>query len=164
MSQDAVKISNYDGVGQMAPRPIGYDDGTKTVQPVDATHPLPVTLGGTVTIGSSTGTTVHRLLSAAASVNATNVKAAAATVNQIIGYNASTYVRYLKLYNKASAPSDADTPTHTIALPPSTGFALDLGGFAFATGFGYRLTTAVADNDTGALTAGDIVGLNICYT
>lgn len=42
MAQDSVKISNYDAVGQMAPRPMGFDDGTGAVQRVDAAHGLPV--------------------------------------------------------------------------------------------------------------------------
>lgn len=106
-----------------------------------------------------------RLLSSAASVNATFVAIFPVRVLHIQGYNASESVRYLKLYSKASAPSESDTPVKTIALPPVTAFALDWTnvGFLFPLGLGYRLTTGSADNDTGALTSGDVLGLNIDY-
>lgn len=105
-----------------------------------------------------------RLLSAAGSVNATNVKASAGRIYSIQGQNVSANARWLKLYDKATAPSDADTPRKSIILPGGTAFALDWAvGLSFANGIGYRLTTGSADNDTGALTAGDVLGLNIDY-
>jgi len=107
-----------------------------------------------------------RLLSAAANTNPTLVKASAGRVYKIQGYNAAAAVRYLKLYNKATAPSvGTDTPVITLALQPSAAFALDFAniGFYFATGIGFGLTVASADNDTTALTAGDIVGMNVFY-
>lgn len=74
----------------------------------------------------------------------------------------ATSLRYLKLYDKATAATNADTPVITIPLAPSV-----LGGqlvinlkdreFAFATGLSARCTTGVADNDTGAPGANEIV-------
>lgn len=111
------------------------------------------------TIGS---TKTHRLLSAAGSVNATSVRAAATFVRKIIGYNARTSAVYLKLYNEAAASDENDTPVFTIYLPASSAFALDIDHY-FRLGFGYRMTTAGADNSTAALTAADILALNITY-
>jgi hypothetical protein len=109
--------------------------------------------------------TTARLLSAAASTNGTNAKASAGRLYSIQGYNAATAVRYLKLYNKASSPTvGTDTPVKTLALPPGAGFAFDWPvGYSFATGISFGLTTGSADNDTGALTAGDVLGLNLDY-
>lgn len=106
-----------------------------------------------------------RIVSAAASTNATSAKASAGRVYAIQGYNAATSVRYLKIYNKASAPTvGSDTPVKTLALPPSCGFAFDWpNGYSFATGIAYALTTGSADADTGALTSGDVLGLNVDY-
>lgn len=106
-----------------------------------------------------------RLLSAANTTNGTNVKGSAGRVYAIQGYNAAAAVRYLKLYNKATTPAvGTDTPVKTIAIPGTTVFALDWPiGYSFATGIGFGLSTGSADNDTGALTAGDILGLNIDY-
>lgn len=107
-----------------------------------------------------------RLLSAAASTNATSVKGSAGRLYKIQGYNAAAAVRYLKLYNKATAPTvGTDTPVRTIALPPLTAFDLDWSnlGYYFSTGIAFALTTGSADADTAALTAGDILGLNMDY-
>jgi hypothetical protein len=118
------------------------------------------------TVANGPSFTVHRLVSAAASTNATSVKASAGRIARLIGYNASTSVRYLKMYNKASAPTvGTDTPVLTLALKPSDTFSWDLENFghAFSTGIAYALTTGSADSDTAALTAADVVGLNIVY-
>lgn len=106
-----------------------------------------------------------RLLSAAADTNSTLVKASAGRVYMIHGYNAALAVRYLKLYNKATAPTvGTDTPRATIALPPQSTFFLDFPvGMYFASGIGFGMVTAVADNSTAALTAADVLGLNIHY-
>jgi hypothetical protein len=139
-------------------------------------NPLPVALAGAdnVTINVDTANVVQpspeasatrRLLSAAASVNATNVKNAAGKVYKITGENAAVAKRYLKLYDKATAPTvGTDAPIWTQALPASGPFTLDFPvGLAFASGIGFGLTTGAADADTGALTAADIVNMNIAY-
>ena len=118
-------------------------------------------------IGPTPAQSTARLVSAAgASQDATLVKNGAATLYGIKGYNASASIRYLKLYNKASAPTvGTDTPRLTLALPPAAAFAFDWPqGLAFATGLGFGLVTAAADNSTASVTAGDVVGLNIEYT
>lgn len=110
--------------------------------------------------------TVARLVSAAASTNAGTVKTSAGRLYKLHGYNAATAVRFLKLYNKASAPTvGTDVPVATIPLKPSDSFDLDLIpiGQYFPTGIAYALTTGAADADTGALTAADVVGLAFWY-
>ncbi len=106
----------------------------------------------------------HRLLSAAASVNATNVKASEARLEAITGQNARASVVWLKLYDKATTPSEADTPKMTLAIPASSAFNFNwVRGVSFPLGLGYRMTTAAADNSTAALTAADIIGMNVLY-
>jgi hypothetical protein len=108
-----------------------------------------------------------RLLSAAGtSGDATNVKASAGRLYAIQGYNAAASVRYLKLYNSASAPTaGSGTPVKTLALPPSVGFAFDWPvGLTFSTGIGFTLVTGSADNSSASVTAADILGLNLDYT
>lgn len=124
---------------------------------VSAASPLPVT-GGTLP-----ATTTFRLVSAAATTNATSVKGSAGTLRRLTGYNASTFARYLKLYDKATAPTvGTDTPRKTLYLPPATAFALDYND-SFTVGIALALTGAAADADTTALTAGDVVCLNVDY-
>jgi hypothetical protein len=121
-------------------------------------NPEPETTGG-LTIGPGSG----RSLLSAASTNATSVKASAGQVYALYAHNINAAVRYLKLYNKASAPTvGTDTPVLTLPIPGNTagaGFVLDTGGMgiAFATGIALALTTGVADADTGAVAANEIV-------
>lgn len=105
-----------------------------------------------------------RIVSAAASTNATSAKASAGDLFRVMGYNAAITVRYLKFYNKASAPTvGTDVPVLTIALAPSSAFERSLDALYFSTGIAYAMTTGSADADTGALTAGDVLGLNVVY-
>jgi hypothetical protein len=115
---------------------------------------------------TSGGLTMHRAISAA-STNATNVKASAGQVYDIQVFNTNANPRYLKLYNKASAPSvGSDTPVKTILIP---GNAAGAGvvknwdkGLEFSTGISYALTTGIGDADATAVAANEIV-VNIDY-
>lgn len=124
-------------------------DGSAVTQPVSGAVGLaPATSGGC---------SISRTLSAA-STNATSVKASAGQVFGVRAFNANAATRYLKLYNKSSAPTvGTDTPVDTIPLPSgtTTGFMLD-SGVAFGTGIAFALTTGIADSDTGAVAANDI--------
>lgn len=107
---------------------------------------------------SWTGT---RLVSAA-TTNATSVKASAGIVGFIYAVNLNAAVRYLKLYNKASAPTvGTDTPVATLPIPASTtgaGFFITIPvGVNFSTGIAFALTTGVADSDTAAVAANEIL-------
>jgi hypothetical protein len=110
----------------------------------------------------SGGQSISRVISAA-STNATSAKGSAGKVYTIIATNINAAVRYLKLYNKASSPTvGTDTPVFTIAIPGNTagaGIVISFGdtGVNFATGIAYAITTGVADADTGAVAANEIV-------
>lgn len=120
---------------------------------------VPVALTSAGTLGTS------RLLSAANSDNPTVVKNAAGSVFSIQGQNAAAAVRWLKLYDKATAPSSADTPVKSIALAASVPFSFQwLAGYPFVNGISFRLVNGSADNDNTAVTAADILGLNIDFT
>lgn len=108
---------------------------------------------------------VSRIVSAAASTNPTVAKASAGRAFRVTGFNANAAARYLKIYNKATAPTvGTDVPVHTEYLAPQSKFAVDLAGMRFAAGIAYALTTGSADNDTGALTAADVLALNLSYS
>jgi len=127
---------------------------------------IPNSAGG-ISTTPTPATTVARLPSSLASVNATLVKNAPGTVFFIGGVNTNAAIRYLKLYNKASAPViGTDTPFMTFALPASSPFNIPIGGsgIAFSIGIGFGLTVNAPDADATAVAAGDILGLNISYT
>jgi hypothetical protein len=82
---------------------------------------------------------------------------------RVRGYNASTSAHYLKLYNKASAPTGTDTPVATYYLPPSSPFEIAFDTPLFpAPAWSFALTGVAVDSDTGDR-GGDILCLNIHY-
>jgi hypothetical protein len=108
-----------------------------------------------------------RIPSAANTTNATSAKASAGELHKASAYNATASLKYLKIYNKASAPTvGSDTPVLTLPIPPNGTLNHDFpnGGFYFATGIAYALTGAAADADSTALAANDVVGVNIVYS
>ena len=81
--------------------------------------------------------------------------------------NINASPRYLKLYDKATAPTvGTDTPVNTLLIPGNAtgaGGTLNLmPGAFFDLGLWFGLTTVVADADTGAVAADEIV-VNMWY-
>lgn len=128
-----------------------------------AVMPLPTAPGASALSGGVAST--YRLLTAAASTNGASVKAAAGRLYHITGQNNAGAARYLKFYNKATAPTvGTDTPVRTLYLPPLQSFVFDFPvGLFFGTGIAIAITTGRTDADTGALTANDIECLNLDY-
>lgn len=77
--------------------------------------------------------------------------------------NAASALRYVKVYDKATAPTQSDTPVMTLALNPTSGTSFNLAaGVSFVNGISLRASTGVADSDTGAPTANDVL-VNLFY-
>ena len=120
----------------------------------------PSEAGAQVTIG---GTPYHYI--SGASTNSTNLKATGGRVYLVIAMNTNAAARYVKLYDKATAPTcGTDTPVQTYMLPPSnSGAVINLGnGLNFQNGIGFCITGGMADNDTTAVSAND-VALNLSW-
>lgn len=135
-----------------------------TVQPGNTANTTPWLV--TDTPATSGGLSAGRIISAA-TTNATSLKGSAGQVYTIIAHNINAAVRYLKLYNKATAPTvGTDTPVLTLPIPGNAagaGFAINLDkGWAFSTGIAAAITTGVADADTGAVASNEIV-INFGY-
>lgn len=155
------------------------DDGSST--DASASNPLPVTVSSLPAASVSTdalgaaplaettlaGATPYKLNSAA-STNATSVKGSVGKVYSILLTNTNAAVRYVKFYNKATAPTvGSDTPVLVIAVPGNTagaGVSWPLGGvpLKFSTGIALAITTGAADADTGAVAANEII-VNLGY-
>ena len=127
----------------------------------------------TVTANAGTGTSLVKRshkptpykLNSAASTNATSVAATADTL--LYGYyisNTNASVRYVKFYNKASAPTvGTDTPVLVLAIPGSGAANVSFpAGVNFTTGLAFATTTGAADSDTGAVAANEII-VNLVY-
>lgn len=109
---------------------------------------------------------VYRRISTA-NTNAAVIKATPGRVHGGLLFNVNAAARYLKLYNKATAPDENDTPVLTILIPGNTagaGVAFDLSEIdvPFSAGIAMRLVTGMADNNTGAVAASEQV-VNLFY-
>lgn len=114
----------------------------------------------------SGGATPFRLNSAA-TTNATLVKASAGQVYSIVATNINAAVRYLKLYNRATAPTvGTDVPVQVYAIPGNTagsGLVLNIPvGMSFSLGIAFAITTGAADSDVGAVAANEII-INLAF-
>jgi hypothetical protein len=126
---------------------------------ISPNNTIPVSLQ---TAASGGATPVHYL--SAATTNSTNVKATAGVVTSVTAINTTATLVYLKLYDKATAPTcGTDTPVQTYPVPASaTGAGLTInpvGGFGFASGIGFCITGALADNDATSAVVGVAVDL-----
>jgi len=160
-------VSGLDGVSNSS---LGTVQGTGSTS-TSTLRPLmvaPFVYNGTSWDRPAKPNAASRIASAAASVNATSAKGAAGNVFKIFGNNAKASVIYLKVYNKATAPTvGTDVPVLTIPIAASGRFDIDIGGdsgFYLGTGIAYGFTTDAADNGTTALLAGDILGFTLTYS
>ena len=140
----------------------------------DQNNAVPVAIGSSTTIAvnaspqataSATGATTRHRLVAAATTNATSVKTTAGRVYEVHAFNASGALKYLKFYNKASAPTVGTDPVvelYPLAAGALTRIAFEDRGNYFSTGIAYAITGAMADADTTALAANDVV-VNMHY-
>lgn len=112
------------------------------------------------------GTTPYKLITAA-STNANVVKTSGGNIYSIVAIGLTSTVRFLKLYNKASAPTvGTDTPVMTIPIPANTqgaGIAIPFSvGINFPLGIAISVTSGSADNDSVAIGAGDVL-INLTF-
>lgn len=97
------------------------------------------------------------------------VKATAGTVYGLWFSNMATSSRFLKFYNATAAnvTVGTTTPVLTLALPGNasddiSGVFSIAQGIKFDTAITVAATTAIADNDTGAPSANDVI-VNVFY-
>ena len=139
------------GMNVNDPLTIYYDDGlgasSVTVTNFPATQPV----SGTVTANVQGGNTTAVKVDGSA---VTQPVSGIVTANMQAGGTALT-VTNVNSVNRLN-----------VALPPNAQFVWDVAdyGYYFATGIALAITGGVADNDTTAIAAGDIVGLNMFYS
>lgn len=93
----------------------------------------------------------------AASTNATVAKASPGRLYGWACYNVNAAVRYLKVYNTATAPTPGTTPVVlTIALPPAVMTHVQFpAGVNFTVGISFSLVTGLIDSDATAVAASE---------
>ncbi len=163
-AQDAVAGASDTGIPPLLVR----RDAPTALTPVagDYAFPQVSNLGAQYvapTAHTAGGATPYVLISAATN-NATSVKASAGQIYTMYAVNNSASWRYVKLYNRASAPTvGTDTPIQTYGLPPSSGGTLPMPvGMPFATGIALAITGGIAHNDNTAIGANE-VALNLTF-
>lgn len=114
------------------------------------------------TLGASstaTGTSISKHVSAA-TTNAANIKTSAARVYGYHYTNNTAATKYVRLYNKATAPvPGTDTPLVVIPVAPNSNVLVDHTiPLSFSTGLGIAVTGGFADNDATVTAVGDVVG------
>jgi hypothetical protein len=145
-----------------------YTSGTAVVTILysAAAYTLPI-LFTTINSGSNTYVGGGGLSSSttllAASTNATNAKSGAGYLHNLVTSNTSGSQVYVKLYDKATAPTvGTDTPVAIIPVAANTvdSRAFGVNGLRFASGIAWAVTGAQPVADTTAVSAGSIVTLN----
>jgi hypothetical protein len=119
-------------------------------------------LVGSVLIGSTTVNAFSTV--STASTNATSVSGSVRNLTELTVSNPTATAAYLKLYNKATAPTvgtDVPVATYRVAATGSAGDTitpyLGVNGKRFSTGLAWALTGAAATTDTTNAVAGVIV-------
>ena len=152
------------GKGVPTARSVFVGNAATTVQSSSAAAAL--FLGMRADNSSQALISVYRLPQSLAGNNAASIKNTACKLAKIVGYNAAAAVRYLRIYNKNSAPIvGIDTPVLIIPLPPSSTFEFNLAdiGYHLTSGLAIAITGAAPTTDNTAIAANDILGLNIIY-
>lgn len=140
--------------------------GTYATEPipaaqVSATQPISGTVTATVTPPAPT---TPYFLNSAGTTNAALIITGTSAVTALHATNTGATVAYLKLYNKATAPTvGTDVPEMIIPIPAAVSgvpgmVSLPIGfiGFRFALGLGIAITGGAADTDTTAVAAGQV--------
>lgn len=108
--------------------------------------------------GQAGSTTFHAV--SLATANATNVKSSAARLYAVYAAATVATTRWLKFFNKASAPTlGTDVPVKTIQIPASGSVNIGRTDFPalFPLGLSFAITANPGDLDATAVAAGDVI-------
>jgi hypothetical protein len=147
--------------------PVVVQGGVMAVSTVTAvtgiTNALPA---GTNTIGSvsAAAPATPLIINSAASTNGQLVLTGTSGLQALFASNTGAGAAYVKLYNKATAPTvGTDTPAMLITVPAavagvpgSVEITPGFSGYRFALGLGLAITGGAADSDTTAVAAGQV--------
>lgn len=146
-----------------------YQRQVQTVHQATAAN-LNVTASGTVT-ATVTGGTVNPvvpatpyILNSAATTNGALILTGTSGLQAFYATNTGATAAFVKLYNKATAPTvGTDVPAMILYVPAAVSgvpgvctLPIGFSGFRFALGLGIAITGAVGDSDTTAVAAGQV--------
>lgn len=141
-----------------------YTSGTFAADVVLATGDapelgVPVWIQNNFVVPTAQGGNTTFVKSAAAAILA-NLKTSAGNIFGIYLRNNSAADKYIRFYNKASAPVVADTPVCVFRIPAGQDLRFDheLAFPRFSTGISYGISGGAPDNDATALAVNDVSG------
>jgi hypothetical protein len=152
---------------EMSPRPSGDISGAVPTVIQGGTL-VAVTSIGTVNTVTSAGTptapATPYILNSLATTNGALILTGSSGLQAFYATNIGATVAFVKLYNKATAPTvGTDVPVMIITVPAavagvpgSVEITPGFNGYRFALGLGIAITGAVADADTTAVAAGQV--------
>lgn len=145
--------------------------GTYATEPipaaqVTATQPVSGTVTATVTAGTVNPVVpaTPYFVNSAASTNGAMILTGTSNVSSFYATNEGATAAYIKLYNKATAPTvGTDVPEMTIPVPAAVSgvpgvatIPIGFHGFRFALGLGIAITRNAVHTDTTAIGAGEV--------
>ena len=138
--------------------------GTASVGTVVLGSGTVTTVGTVTTSGTPTAPATPYILNSLATTNGALILTGTSGLHAFFATNTGAGAAFVKLYNKATAPTvGTDVPAMIIPVPAAVsgvpGVAtLPIGhnGFRFALGLGIAITGGVADADTTAVAAGQV--------
>ena len=96
--------------------------------------------------------------------DATLILGSTCNLSMLVLSNTATSRRYVKLYDKATAPASTDTPVQVYEIPLAAANSsavlivpIPNEGLRFDSGLGFRIVTVQADSDSTEATAGDVI-------
>lgn len=139
-------------------------DGSAVTQPVSgtfwqATQPISGTVIANPGATTSGGATPYSYISAgSANQDSQVIKASAGQTYGWQLFNTTSSARYVKVYDKATAPTSADTPVKRYLVPANGGAVIpQSSGVVFSNGIAFRITQNPADNDATAAATNDVL-------
>lgn len=148
-----------------------FVQGTYATEPipaaqVSATQPVSGTVTATVTAGTVNPVVpaTPYFVNSAASTNGALIITGTSGLQAFYATNEGASAAYVKLYNKATAPTvGTDTPEMIITVPAAQGgvpgvatLPIGFSGFRFALGLGIAITRNAVFSDTTAVGAGEV--------
>jgi len=138
--------------------------GTAGIGAVTLTSGTVTTVTNVTTAGTPLAPATPYFVNSAATTNGALIITGTSGLQAFWATNTGAAAAYVKLYNKATAPTvGTDVPEMIIPVPAAVGgvpgvAALPMGfnGFRFALGLGIAITGGAADSDTTAVAAGQV--------
>lgn len=128
-----------------------------------------IAANGVAPIAATAGgcTPYSYLAAASANQDSQNITTAASQLYALVVESTTATPRFVKVYDKATGPTSADTPKFRTIVPTNStngaGYVVNIPvGAVFANGIAFRITANIADNDANAVTANDVI-VNACY-